>query len=173
MTLEVSDALTVIAEIAVGLAGFAGLIVTLRNRGLSSWPQTDRIRLRSMLMVACGTFFAALLPYLVGSIFSDIKLSWSTSGFLLGTGLLVLLVILLLSTWQTRHQMVRFWWVLYLLGTSVSGVVVLISSFDDFGLSPITGYLIGLLWMLFFSTTLFVRLILAPTMNPDGVSDDT
>jgi hypothetical protein len=33
--IQPSDALTAIAEIAIGLAGFAGLIVTLRNRGLS------------------------------------------------------------------------------------------------------------------------------------------
>lgn len=162
MNLQVSDALVVIGQIAVSLAGFAGLIVTMRNRGFSSWPRNDIVRLQYMLIIACSTFFAALIPYLVSSFSPTQGEISNTSAAALGVGLVLIFAFLLASTWSIRHQMVKFWWILYLSGTIFSAVILLacVSSIIDIPVAA--AYLTSLLWMLFFSTTLFVRLILTP-----------
>lgn len=169
MDLQVSDALNVISQIAVSLAGFAGLIVTMRNRGLSSWPRTDIVRLQFMLIIACSTFFAALLPYLVSSFSPGQERTWNTAGAVLGVGLLLIFAFLVSSTWSIRRQMVRVWWVLYLLGSIASAVIVLASAINAINMPATAGYLTSLLWMLFFSTTLFVRLILTPPAWEAGI----
>ena len=171
MDLQPTDALVVIAELAVALAGFAGLVVTLRNRGLASWPQTDRVRLQFMLIIACSTFFVALVPFLASSF--EVQDAWTLLCLIFGLGSVVLSIFLVISTWPIRHQMVRAWWLIYLFGTFSSTILLLASTFQMSGVSPVSAYLIALLWMLFFSTTLFVRLILAPTgSSTDEIADN-
>jgi len=49
-------------EAAVGMAGFAAIVVAIRHRDISRWAQRERILLR-MLLVASGMAVAfALLP---------------------------------------------------------------------------------------------------------------
>ena len=115
-----------------------------------------------MLVVACSTFFAAFMPYLVTSLVPDQPSAWRASGLLLGIGLAILFVLIFLATWPIRRQLSKFWLWLYLIGTSVGAMVVTASSLEVIGISANAAFLGSLLWMLFLSTTLFVRLILNP-----------
>ncbi len=170
--LQITDALTVIAEIAVALAGFAGLIVTVRNRGLSSWAGNDLVRLRFMLSIACATFFASLTPYLLNYLITSSKAAWFLSGLILSLGLFFLLAVTIVQTWSIRHQLSKFWLALYELGTFFACVFVILGTFQLAGLNNSGTYLFGLLWMLFYSTSLFVRLILNPPGSEAGHADD-
>jgi len=158
--IQPSDALTAIAEIAIGLAGFAGLIVTLRNRGLSSWPRSDLVRLRFMLWLACATFFLALLPYISASLSLSDERTWASAAYVLGAGLVAITVLTNILSWPIRHQLSKLWNTIYQVGSIVTAAIVLCSAFEIIGLPTISAYLIGLVWMLFYSTSLFVRLIL-------------
>jgi len=47
--MEPGEALTTAAQIAVALAGFAGVVVTFRSKSLHEWSQRDRFRLWLLL----------------------------------------------------------------------------------------------------------------------------
>jgi hypothetical protein len=57
-----SDVLIVIAEVAVGLAGFSGVVVTLGRRHSAPWRDDERLRFTQLLCVALGCAFFAILP---------------------------------------------------------------------------------------------------------------
>jgi hypothetical protein len=63
------EALSVAAQVAVGLAGFAGVAVLL-GRGPGSWHAVDAVRIRGLLYAAFGALFASLVP--VGLLLSGV-----------------------------------------------------------------------------------------------------
>ena len=48
--MEPSEALSTAAQIAVALAGFAGVVVVFRRESVHEWSQIDKYRLRLLLM---------------------------------------------------------------------------------------------------------------------------
>jgi len=63
--MEPSEALTAAAQIAVALAGFAGVVVAFRSGSLHDWSPLDRLRLWLLLGNALGPLFACLLGMLL------------------------------------------------------------------------------------------------------------
>jgi hypothetical protein len=63
------EALSIAAQVAVGLAGFAGVAVLL-GRGPGSWHPVDAVRIRGLLYAAFGALFASLVP--VGLLLSGV-----------------------------------------------------------------------------------------------------
>ena len=64
-----------IAQIAVGLAGFSAIIVTLNPRPIREWDDTDRLNLRTLIQLSIYVIFFSLLPPLL-SISLDNHLVW-------------------------------------------------------------------------------------------------
>jgi len=54
-----------IAQIAVGLAGFSAIIVTLNDKPIRDWDDTDRLSLRLLIQVSIMVIFFSLLPSLL------------------------------------------------------------------------------------------------------------
>ena len=54
-----------IAQIAVGLAGFSAIIVTLNPRPIRDWDDTDRLNLRVLIQISIYVIFFSLLPPLL------------------------------------------------------------------------------------------------------------
>jgi hypothetical protein len=63
------DALALVAEISVGLAGFAAVAVML-GRGPGRWSEADAARIRLLLGAAFGALFTSLLP--IGLVWSGL-----------------------------------------------------------------------------------------------------
>jgi len=63
--MESSDLLLTIAEVAVGLAGFSAIIVTLNRKPISLWDETDQLNLRLLIQVSGLTIFFSLFPSLL------------------------------------------------------------------------------------------------------------
>lgn len=59
--MEMSESLTIFAELAIALAGFAGLL-TAFQRGQINWSDQERFRIRMLLMVCFGIIAFALMP---------------------------------------------------------------------------------------------------------------
>ena len=57
-----SDVLIVIAELAVGLAGVSGVVVTLGRRSSAPWQPDEKLRFTQLLSFALGCAFFAILP---------------------------------------------------------------------------------------------------------------
>lgn len=54
-----------IAQIAVGLAGFSAIIVTLNESPIRQWDKTDRLNLRLLIQASIITIGFSLLPSLL------------------------------------------------------------------------------------------------------------
>jgi hypothetical protein len=54
-----------IAQIAVGLAGFSAIIVTLNPNPIRDWDNTDRLNLRLLIQISVYVIFFSLLPPLL------------------------------------------------------------------------------------------------------------
>jgi hypothetical protein len=63
--MEPGEALSVAAQIAVALAGFAGVVVAFRSGSLHDWTTIDRYRLWLLLGNALSPLFAALFGMLL------------------------------------------------------------------------------------------------------------
>ena len=63
--MQAAEVLTVLAEISIALAGFAGVVVALRQRGIDEFQPHELVRFGFMLGIACALLLFALLPFLV------------------------------------------------------------------------------------------------------------
>jgi len=68
--METSDFLLTISQLAIGLAGFSAVIVTLNPKPIREWDITDRLNLRLLVQVSFVVLFFALFPFLLGIPFS-------------------------------------------------------------------------------------------------------
>jgi len=63
--MQSTDLMFTIAQIAVGLAGFSAIIVTLNPRPIREWDETDRLNLRLLIQISIYVIFFSLLPALL------------------------------------------------------------------------------------------------------------
>ena len=76
------DALTTIAEVALGLAGFSGVVVVL-GRQPGAFTRVEVGRLIVLLMSSLGAMFFALLPFALSPLGLSDSAVWRISGALL------------------------------------------------------------------------------------------
>jgi hypothetical protein len=63
--MQSSDLLLTVAQIAIGLAGFSAIIVTLNPNPIREWDVTDRLNLRVLVQVSFVVLFFSLLPFVL------------------------------------------------------------------------------------------------------------
>ena len=90
--MNVPDALSTIAEIALGLAGFSGVVVVL-GRQPGAFSKVESGRLVLLLVSSIGAMFLALLPLALAPLELSASLLWRVSAgtfiaFCLGYGLI-------------------------------------------------------------------------------------
>jgi len=73
--MQSSELLLTIAQIAIGLAGFSAVIVTLNPKPIREWDVTDRLNLRLLVQVSFVVLFFSLLP-LILAIPLEVEDSW-------------------------------------------------------------------------------------------------
>ncbi len=73
--MQSSDLLLTVAQIAVGLAGFSAIIVTLNPKPIREWDVTDRLNLRLLIQVSFVVLFFSLLPFILAVPF-EIEDAW-------------------------------------------------------------------------------------------------
>jgi hypothetical protein len=84
--MQPSEALSATAQLAVALAGFAGVVVAFRSRSLHEWTKVDKFRLRILLLNSGIPFVLSLIGMMVlaANIFPAPIWRWcSGSAFLL------------------------------------------------------------------------------------------
>ena len=64
--MEAASTLEVLAEIAIAIAGFSGVVAALTIH-TAQWSELDKIRLRALLQASLGTAFFSLLPLVLSS----------------------------------------------------------------------------------------------------------
>ena len=157
-----SDVLTVIAEIGVALAGFSGIVVALRQRSVENWSLPEILRLRFLLYSSALTFLFALLPFGFHHLGASPAVTWSVLSIALafvlsGAALFTGTVFRRLRTGLSFR-----WGVAYTSINVITAAALLVNAVGFVGGPSFGLYLAGVAWLLLYTTTLFVRLVLAP-----------
>ena len=90
--LEQTETLQTIAEIAIALVGFSGIVAVLGRRSSGRWSLSERIRFRSLLEQSLLVVFLSFLPSLLLRSTSP-EAAWRLSNGLCGVAHVVLLVL--------------------------------------------------------------------------------
>ena len=59
--MEAEGILTTLAEVAIAIAGFSGIVVALQNRTVD-WSETDKLRFSALLQVSFGCVIFSFVP---------------------------------------------------------------------------------------------------------------
>ena len=160
--MQATEVLTVVAEISIALAGFTGIVVAYRQRGLDELLPHELVRLRFMLGVACTTLLFAFLPFLPHYFGLAPSSTWIVSSAAMAVGLLFLALTIYSRAKSHLNRMSLAWFVTYVAGSALFALMALTNTLELLGPPGPGQYLAGLGWLLFVSISLFVRLILAP-----------
>jgi hypothetical protein len=76
------DALILVAELALGISGFSGVVVAL-GTSLGNWPEVDRLRLAALLAAGVGALFLVLIALLLIMLGIDADRVWRISSILM------------------------------------------------------------------------------------------
>lgn len=82
--------LSIIAEIAIAFAGFAGISVVLRHETSGAWTRLENIRLFTLLTLSIPVAFFSLLPAGLAPLIADPPQVWRVSAGLCGSTLLAI-----------------------------------------------------------------------------------
>ena len=70
--------LSAVIEIAVGVAGFAGIVAAVRQRRLDHWPKAQLLLLQVLFTTTAAAIAFALLPSFLFELGLDERLVWRT-----------------------------------------------------------------------------------------------
>ena len=167
-----SDVLAIIAEIGAALAGFSGIVVALRQRSAEGWPVAEVLRLRFMLYMSVFTFLFALLPFAPFYLGAPSAFTWRLSSLALALAFGALLVVYAARARPAQSGLDARWWYGY-MSTGSTLVALLVANTAGLLGGPSFGlYLIGLFWLLLFTATVFVRMVLAPIVDQQRGAND-
>jgi hypothetical protein len=71
-----SEALSASAQIAVTLAGFAGVVVAFRSRAVHEWTRLDKFRLQILLTNSATPFGLSILAMVLSSAIGEAATTW-------------------------------------------------------------------------------------------------
>src|SRR5438874_11327823 len=74
--MQPSEALSMSAQVAVTLAGFAGVVIACRNRSVHEWSAIDKFRLQILLTNSGVPFVLSILAMVLLSTSLDVVIIW-------------------------------------------------------------------------------------------------
>jgi hypothetical protein len=154
--------LQTIANIGVAIAGFSGLVVTLR-KGAGPLTSVQKYRLQILLSMALGAMFLSLLPELLLSF--DIP---AVSTWRMASAVLCLYSVLFLIWWIIASLQIKkidpeiFNWYAYARIVTGHLAIVLLQLaflFSVFDPTPVAAFSTGLIWYLLHAAQQFTRML--------------
>ncbi len=167
--MEAREELLNIAEIAVGIAGFSGVIAAFLQRG--GLHQVDRVRFINLFSTAFSTLLLAYVPIVLSHLVDDPEQVWSLSSGVMIVAWLVASTLSFLLVFPTvrEHVYGPLPFALLVL-PSVANLVVQVLNLGGWLWHPgFLAYLVGLFSYLYGSGLMFVYVILyRPPDSADG-----
>lgn len=156
----------ILAEVAVGIAGFGSIAIVLA-RDQAGWKSADFFRVSALLLASLGALFLALLP--VGLATSELAapLIWRFASALLAAYLAFFTLLLL--RWRNRYLDRALWFgrPLFALVTVTTFANLFAQLANVFGLvyqPNATAYYFGIVWFLAYACLMLARVFfLRPT----------
>lgn len=154
------DALPAIAEIAVGLAGFSGLVAAFSQRPGQPWRPDQKTRIVFLVILSFGMITAALLPYAMSGISESPALIWGVPMVAYSAIALVLLAYWVVVS-RKRNYKLQFPLVSIpiLSAATALQIVVLLSGLGLIVPYSSTLFVFGLLSILVFGANMFIALL--------------
>ena len=82
--MEYEGILYTLAQIAVALTGFTGIVAVLGHRNQGSWSPGERLQLRTLVETSLTVLFASLAPVLLFIVFKSEPVAWRGANAVLG-----------------------------------------------------------------------------------------
>jgi hypothetical protein len=156
------EALSAIAEVGLGLAGFTGILVAL-GRSQAAFSRPEMLRLLLLLVSSLGAVFLALLPFALHESGVEGAACWRLSSVLLAAFTSSSLAYLGYRIQQHRGEFGElFSTAVFVIVTTGSILIVVLQLVNAVGVGapPRSGpYLFGLLWLLFIASLQFARIL--------------
>jgi hypothetical protein len=166
------NALTTLAELFIGIAGFSGIVVALSGASVASDP-LDRFRVLALLLIALGGAVFAALPLILSDAGLSLERTWlfASGAYSAYFALVVAWTVrqrisLPATALQSLHPIV---WLLYLGGSALSSLALCVNATGWPLGSSSALYLYPLLYSLLLSCVLFVRLLIVRPGHPPAV----
>lgn len=81
--------LTIVAELAFAVAGFAGVFAVLRHEASGDWTRLEQVRMASLLGLSIPVAFFSLVPAGLAPLFERADLVWQISAACSGATILI------------------------------------------------------------------------------------
>ena len=104
MSIEYADTLHTLAQIAVALMGFSGIVVVFGERTASKWTAEESMSLYALLAPGVTVLFCSFVPILLSAVLEEPVVSWRISNGVLGVLHAGNLAGFLISCWKTRAK---------------------------------------------------------------------
>lgn len=154
------DVLMSIAEIAIGLAGFSGLVAAFGQRPGQAWKGDQKARIIFLIILSFGMIISALPPYAMSGISDSPALVWGVPMVAYSTVTNLLLVYWIVLSrrhgYKLQFPLVS---IPIVSGAAVLQVAVLLSGLGVILPYSPTLFVFGLLSILLFGANMFLALL--------------
>jgi hypothetical protein len=162
---EGADILATIAQIAVTLAGFSGIVVVLGERSAHLTPiQTFRVAI--LIALSLGAMALALIPFGLNLAGLEGAALWRPASALLGAFSALLVAVFFPPTRRFWREFPEIFnpaiIALLVTGHAVNLAVQAATALGAFGNQRVGLYVFGLLWLLMHGAYQFVRILFIP-----------
>ena len=152
------DLLQTLAEVAVALAGFSGVVTVFGRRHTGEWDPVDRLHLSFMLETSFAVLFLSILPFALLALDLSPRSTWATMSGVFAA-FLVAVDAAAFFRWRRLPSDQRLGGI-FLVCTSLGDwSVFVLQLFNAFSAREFSLYFIGLIWLLFACALSFVRLL--------------
>ena len=167
--MQPSEALSASAQIAVTLAGFAGVVVAFRNRSVHEWSRVDKFRLRILLLNSGVPFGLSMLGMLFSASTLDPQRIWQTCSVF--TFVIVIMTGRLMARGMRGLSREEFTSGggsrAVLFSSSVVGIAVtLLQMYNAIALKTFWPFFAAITTLLLLAMLQFIRLVLAEQDSP-------
>jgi len=157
-----SGALATIAQLAMAVTGFAGLLTVFRS-SRRRWHEIELVALRFLLMTSISACLLSLLPLILLEAPDSRSVPWRVCQSALGVWLLFLFI------WQHRQERLKglrprspaINAAMWVVGIAIALANIAAAARLTAALSPAAVYLIGLFWLLLGAILQFVVQIIS------------
>ncbi len=163
--MQTEDILILFAELAIALAGFAGIVGALDRRKVKQWGFERRLGFSTLLATSFGALFNCIISMILLN--AEIRPSWVwriCGAFWMLSSLSVNLLL-----WNRLHQAGLRVTIVPVAYTVALGVVAMLQIYNIFVLQLAWPYLVAVALLLGSSAAAFVQLVIA---GPKSDRDD-
>lgn len=162
------EAFSTLAEVAIAIAGFSGIVSVFGRRSQGQWSAAERTRLVGLLIQSFQALLFCVVPFVLLSIPVSESTCWRSLSLLLGItriGSIVLLFRANIAAFRIPRSEREISVVLsatFIAGDLLTFVALMANAFA-FGV--VWPYLAGIIWLLIQAAALFTRLVVVPTFR--------